>query len=83
MKQQLKSVLEMDEVQCQHYMELHGADLFDTMLTNLGSPDGELRDELIYRLLIKLLSGQHLEPTQLTNALQELISESLFIFINR
>ena len=75
MKQQMKMVLEMDEVQCRHYMDLHGEELFASMLANLGSTDSELRDELIYRLLVKLLSGNHLEINQMTDAIQQLLSD--------
>ncbi|MCM3710969.1 DUF2785 domain-containing protein [Sporosarcina luteola] len=75
MKQQMKIVLEMDDMQCQNYMKIHGEELFEAMLTNLGSPDGELRDELIYRLLVKLLNGQHLDTNQLTGALKMLITD--------
>lgn len=75
MKQQMKMVLEMDGMQCQNYMKMHGEELFEYMLSNLGSSDGELRDELIYRLLVKLLTGQHLEKNQLTSALKELITD--------
>ncbi|MFC5603471.1 DUF2785 domain-containing protein [Sporosarcina koreensis] len=75
MKKQMKMVLEMDDIQCQNYMELHGEQLFEFMLENLGSTDGELRDELIYRLLVKLLTGQHLESNQLIHACKELITD--------
>lgn len=75
MKQQMKMVLEMDDMQCQNYMKMHGEELFESMLANLGSPDGELRDELIYRLLVKLLNGQHLDTNQLTGALKMLITD--------
>jgi len=75
MKQQMKMVLEMDDSQCRNYMELHGDELFSNMLTNLGSPDGELRDELIYSLLIKLLTGHHLKTDQLSFALKKLITD--------
>lgn len=75
MKQQMKMVLEMDHMQRRSYMELHGEELFTVMLDNLGSPDGELRDELIYRLLVKLLTERHLDTNQLTHALIELITD--------
>ncbi|MCM3637487.1 DUF2785 domain-containing protein [Sporosarcina luteola] len=75
MKQQMKMVLEMDDMQCQNYMKLHGNELFSYMLSNLGSPDSVLRDELIYRLFVKLISEQQLETIQLTHALKELITD--------
>lgn len=75
MKQQMKMVLEMDDIQCQNYIESHGEELFESMLVNLGTPDGELRDELIYRTFCKLLTGQHLETNQLINACKELITD--------
>ncbi|MCM3743278.1 DUF2785 domain-containing protein [Sporosarcina luteola] len=75
MKQQMKLVLEMDELQCQNYMVLHGNELFSYMLANLGSPDSVLRDELIYRLFVKLISEQQLETNQLIHALKELITD--------
>lgn len=81
MKQQLKMVLEMDDLQCRNYMEKHGEELFSNMLANLGSPDGELRDELIYRLFVKLISGQHLETNQLIHALKELITDQ-YLFMS-
>lgn len=83
MKLQIKMVLDMDEMQCQNYMKLHGEELFSNMLANLGSPDGELRDELIYRLFVKLISGQHLDKNQLIHALNELITDRyLFALID-
>ena len=75
MKQQMKMILDMDDIQCRDYMELHGEELFEYMLANLGSTDGELRDELIYRLMIKLLTEQHLKTNQLTQAFEELITD--------
>lgn len=79
MKQQMKMVLEMNEEQCRTYMKLHGEALFSNMLANLGSPDGELRDELIYRLFIKMVTEQHLDTNQLNHALNELITDR-FLF---
>ena len=75
MKQQMKMVLEMDDMQCQNHMKLHGEELFQFMLENLGSSDGELRDEIIYRLLVKLLTGQHLNIIQLIGACKELLTD--------
>ena len=63
-------------------MELHGEELFDYMLANLGSPDGELRDELIYRLLVKLLSGQALGNKSIDSCSAGVNFGSLFICIN-
>ncbi|MCG7345403.1 DUF2785 domain-containing protein [Sporosarcina sp. ACRSL] len=79
MKQQMKMVLELDDLQCKNYMELHGEELFSMMLANLGSPDGELRDELIYRLVVKLISGQHLKTDQLLHATNE-IATAQYLF---
>lgn len=65
----------MDEIECRNYMEENSEEIFTFMLTNLGSIDCELRDDLIYKLLVKLLSGHHLTKQQLTHAVHEAMSE--------
>lgn len=75
MKLQIKEVLEMEDKQCFSYMQKHGEELFAYMLKNVGSTDGELRDELIYRLIVKLISGDFLERELLIKAVEEIVSD--------
>lgn len=75
MKLQIKEVLEMEDKQCSSYLQKHGEELLAYMLKNIGSTDGELRDELIYRLFVKLISGDFLEKELLIKAVGEMVSD--------
>lgn len=75
MRQQLMDLLAMDDEQCLIQMQSEGEAVFTYMLENAGTPDSELRDDIIYRLLVKLLSGNHLTIAQMKRATEDLISE--------
>ena len=75
MRKQLINLLAMNDEQCRIYMENDGESIFTYMLENVGTTDSELRDEIIYRLLVKLLSGNHLTTAQMERATEELISD--------
>ncbi|WP_339250423.1 DUF2785 domain-containing protein [Sporosarcina sp. FSL W8-0480] len=65
----------MEDGQCIAYMDEYGENLFSFMLENLGSTDGELRDELIYRLFVKLISIDVLKNDLLEKTAVELVSD--------
>lgn len=81
MRQQLMDMLAMDDEEIQLHMQHSGEAVFTYMLENVGTPDSELRDEIIYRLLVKLLSGNHVTTAQMKHATEELIGDR-YLFVS-
>ena len=49
------------------------------MLTNIGSPDAELRDKLIYRTFINILSDNLLSTEQLQYLFDTVTNDDFYI----
>jgi hypothetical protein len=65
----------------QEFMLHKGDWLLKEMLTHIGSPDAELRDKLIYRTFIDILSDNLLNPEQLGYLFDTVIGDD-FLYLN-
>ncbi len=59
----------MNEKQCASYMEMNGEKVFSFLMNNIGALDSELRDDMVYRLFVKLIMGNHFTREQLIEAI--------------
>ncbi|GLC88395.1 DUF2785 domain-containing protein [Lysinibacillus piscis] len=76
LKEALQTFTTMTHAQRQAWMAEQGDWLLQEMLTHIGSIDAELRDQLIYRTFIDLLSDDLLTAQQLQYLFDTAISES-------
>ncbi|MFJ8458266.1 MULTISPECIES: DUF2785 domain-containing protein [Lysinibacillus] len=80
-KNALQSFSTMTHSARQQFMLQEGDWLLQEMLTHIGSPDAELRDQLIYRTFIDLLSDNLLSTQQLQNLFDTTTSDD-FLYRN-
>ncbi|MGE7912900.1 DUF2785 domain-containing protein [Lysinibacillus xylanilyticus] len=80
-KNALQSFSTMTHSARQQFMLQEGDWLLQEMLTHIGSPDAELRDQLIYRTFIVLLSDNLLSTLQLQNLFDTTTSDD-FLYRN-
>lgn len=76
LKKTLHSFTTMTDEERHAFFLEEGDALLQQMLLHIGSPDAELRDQLIYRSFVTLLSGQYLNSTQLQYLFDAATSES-------
>ncbi|CAM5221505.1 hypothetical protein UACE39S_00585 [Ureibacillus acetophenoni] len=74
MKELLKNILQMNQMEREHYMSSQGQHLLEQMVEWIGIPDDELRDKLNYRLFIELLSTQLITRQQMNDMIEKLAS---------
>ncbi|MFY3791989.1 DUF2785 domain-containing protein [Ureibacillus sp. MALMAid1270] len=74
MKELLENVLQMNQMEREHYMSSQGQHLLEQMVEWIGIPDDELRDKLNYRLFIELLSTQLITRQQMNDMTEKLAS---------
>jgi len=80
-KNALQSFSTMTHSARHQFMLQEGDWLLQEMLTHIGSPDAELRDQLIYRTFIDLLSDNLLSTQQLQNLFDTTTSDD-FLYRN-
>ncbi len=80
-KETLQSFSTMTLSERQAFMLQHSDWLLQEMLAHIGSVDAELRDHLIYRTFIELLSDNLLTPQQLHYLFETAISED-FLYLH-
>jgi len=80
-KDALKSFSTMTHTTRQEFMIKNGDWLLQEMLVHIGSPDAELRDQLIYRTFIELLSDNLLTTQQLQSLFDTAASDN-YLFLN-
>ena len=74
MKELLENVLQMNQMEREHYMSSQGQHLLEQMVEWIGIPDDEFRDKLNYRLFIELLSTQLITRQQMNDMIEKLAS---------
>ncbi|WLD94368.1 DUF2785 domain-containing protein [Alkalihalobacillus sp. AL-G] len=77
LKEELNQLQEMSEDQLE---EMDLEKLVEPMLTHIGSPDPELRDELIYSTFARLIMNDHLNQNTLIHILKTCIDDDYLFY---